>query len=350
MASGSLTATVPWADISLGTDTYIDSLYLPEGITLRDPSKLKKEDTARLMAFWRKRQEEHGPRECFQFSHYLGGGREKELRVAEYPMETVQTDRIGFPSRTKKRGRKGRGKKTQKEMAPTATLAPAQTPPMPTMYEPTPLFPAMNPIPLTPAPALPEHSYTHWPPAPTADGTGPMDEIRLHEQRMELERSRRARARAAPAPVIDPRLLGTPERGVQETRPNIIGSTNLVTPGRRTVMEVIMTPRRRPTVTQPQRSTPLAPLTPRPTRSQNRNLAAQTDRNVREETPRTRQPGTPRRSHRTQRRVPIVRDDLPPANEESPAAPPARPRPRPRQMVSAPHNSDAFFIRNRRPH
>src|SRR5271170_3102249 len=336
VAAGSLTAMVPWADISVATDTYIDSIYLPEGITLRDPSKLKKEETARLMAFWRKRQGEHGPRECFQFSHYLGGGREKELRVAEYPMETVQTDRIGLPNRSQKRGRKGKGKKTQKETAPAAPPA--------IMHEPTPLPAAMNSITSTQALPLPLHSYDQWPPAPTADGSGPMDEIRLHEQRMAVERLRRARGRTAPSPVIYPRLLATPERTVQHTRPNVIASHNVVTPGRRMVMEVMMTPRRRPAVLQPPQLTPLGPLTPK-------NPQAQTDRDSREDTPFTQRPGTPRRSHRTQRTVATVRDERPPANVESPARQPARPQPRPRQTGSTlPDNSDAFFIRTRKAH
>lgn len=287
------------------------------------------------MAFWRKRQGEHGPRECFQFSHYLGGGRGKELRVAEYPMETVQTDRIGVPTRSKKRGRKGQGKRSQKDPGPRAATAENRQSAT-VMSEPTAPAWAAGPLPL--------HSYNQWPPAPTADGTGPMDEIRLHNQRMELERSRRADLRTAPAPVIDPTLLTTPERSVQLPNPNFIGSQSVATPSRR-VMEVLLTPRRRLTVAQGQQFTPPAPSTPRNTRSQTHNLQGQANVSSIGRPPR------PRPQQRAGRRVAIARDDSPGATPGSSTAPSLRPRPRIRQTASTlPENSDAFFIRNRRAH
>jgi hypothetical protein len=273
------------------------------------------------MAFWRQRQGENGPRECFQFSHYLGGERGKEVRVAVYPMETVQSARIAVPNRTKKRGRK----KTQKNPVPREPTAPDS---------------AVHPLPLTPASSLPLHSYTQWPPAPTADGTGPMDEIRLHEQRMAVERTRRAELRPVPPPVIDPRLLATPERGVQVTRPNFSQSNSGVTPGRRRVMEVMMTPRRRSNVHQP-RSTPLAPVTPRATQA---NDSPQQTRSKRG-------PGRQGPRESTARRVASGGNEGPPTNLGLPTTPALRPRPRMRQTgASLPQNSDAFFIRNRRAH
>ncbi|KAF9230858.1 hypothetical protein BU15DRAFT_83097 [Melanogaster broomeanus] len=57
---------VPWMQISGQRSDYIAAKYLPEGVKLREPSKLQKKDVITILEFWRKRQSSD-PEDVFCF-------------------------------------------------------------------------------------------------------------------------------------------------------------------------------------------------------------------------------------------------------------------------------------------
>ena len=189
LAAGSSTLAVPWAELSLRTGDFVEPEYLPENFTLRDPSKLKKEEVTVLLTLWKERQKTLGHTQIFQFSHYLSGGRAKVLKEAKYP--DILEVRSG-PKRRRKgtQGRQSRARLPaiveQRELTSPPALAPIRShearrtvQPAPNEYQP--------PAPSYPAPSylatIPTHSYAGWPPPPIPDGTGPNDEIQLQATR-----------------------------------------------------------------------------------------------------------------------------------------------------------------------
>ncbi|KAF9232151.1 hypothetical protein BU15DRAFT_67708, partial [Melanogaster broomeanus] len=65
-ASGTKNGSVPWTQISGQRSDYITAKYLPEGVKLREPSKLQKKDVIAILEFWRKRQQSD-PEDVFSF-------------------------------------------------------------------------------------------------------------------------------------------------------------------------------------------------------------------------------------------------------------------------------------------
>lgn len=64
--------TIPWSDIVKKPNTYIEgATYLPEGVEIRDPSKLKVEEVNRLYDFWLARQKKKLP--VFRFKGWKVG-------------------------------------------------------------------------------------------------------------------------------------------------------------------------------------------------------------------------------------------------------------------------------------
>ena len=60
---------VPWSAIHADNKKFIHSWALPEGVTLREPSKIVKSDANKIISFWRARQRRHLP--VFGFQAYL---------------------------------------------------------------------------------------------------------------------------------------------------------------------------------------------------------------------------------------------------------------------------------------
>jgi hypothetical protein len=125
LASNSRTLPVPWTLLSKRTADLVSNHYLPPATTLRDPSKMKKDETTVILAFWLGRQKDLPPRDVFQFSHYLRRGRNTDLIPAEYPMSMVQGEGMaGGAQRTKtkrvrpKNKRAAGGSKAARRQAP----------------------------------------------------------------------------------------------------------------------------------------------------------------------------------------------------------------------------------------
>jgi hypothetical protein len=60
---------VPWAEFAKNPDKYFDQDDTPEGITIKDPSKLRFEELQAIHTMWLNRQEQGKP--AFQFQNVL---------------------------------------------------------------------------------------------------------------------------------------------------------------------------------------------------------------------------------------------------------------------------------------
>jgi hypothetical protein len=58
---------VPWAEFAKNSDQYFDQDATPEGITIKDPSKLRFEELQAIHILWLNRQEQGKP--AFQFKN-----------------------------------------------------------------------------------------------------------------------------------------------------------------------------------------------------------------------------------------------------------------------------------------
>ncbi|TFY67308.1 hypothetical protein EVJ58_g1717 [Rhodofomes roseus] len=64
-------ARVPWLALATNSNDYIDPVYLPEDIILRDPEKLRQDEIGALIRHWRTRQQEGTP--VLRFKAYRNG-------------------------------------------------------------------------------------------------------------------------------------------------------------------------------------------------------------------------------------------------------------------------------------
>ena len=338
LAAGARTSTVPWTELSNRTSEFVDEEYLPDDMTLRDPSKLKKEEVAVLLSHWKERQKSLGHRETFQFSHYLGGGRVKVLTPAEYPEALAVRPRA---LTTQARRSKKAPKKTTRKAPQQNTGSIEQTNEIPAPRDEDEAAPAQNMItapstsqfqfqPGQPAPfqfppadpqpfqtmgiRMPAHSYSGWPPAPVPDGSGPNDEIQYQAYRQEVVQ--RHGQDGAFNPNIDPTL--------QDIRPPIAPPAQ-TTPRRvRFQPFVLLTPRR----SQAAQSSPIlpdeSPTQPAPARPPKRKPRQKAQKSTRVRT------------------APITPIQSSPVEQERP-----RPRPKPVTRKTGPsqvENSDEMFV------
>lgn len=70
LACGKTTAT-PWTSLTANQSILWDSNMWPEGVMVRDPSKIVLKDCQKIVQLWRARQTEVGAKKTFRFNFYL---------------------------------------------------------------------------------------------------------------------------------------------------------------------------------------------------------------------------------------------------------------------------------------
>ena len=110
-ASANPSATLPWRLMEeQGILRFVDQEYLPEGVIIRDPSRMREEDLHKIFDHWAER---HGAgEEVFRFSHYAGS---EEPQKAIYNVPTSSDSQDEEPSGKKSKesrntGGNGKGK------------------------------------------------------------------------------------------------------------------------------------------------------------------------------------------------------------------------------------------------
>ena len=83
-------AIVPWKDISLDNNKYVDPNSLPDNIQLREPSKLRLTELVKLWDYWRKRQAAGHP--GLDFIHANSGDIREKNRKGKERQTTPWTD------------------------------------------------------------------------------------------------------------------------------------------------------------------------------------------------------------------------------------------------------------------
>ena len=102
IATGNKKSTVPWAQILSNPEGFFDRKYLPADERLREPSKLKKVEVAKLLDFWKERQEKKEV-PVFQFHHTMNwqgvrveaADEEEDVANAESPSMSESVDGDG---------------------------------------------------------------------------------------------------------------------------------------------------------------------------------------------------------------------------------------------------------------
>jgi hypothetical protein len=87
-------------------DDYLDSEYLPDGLELKEPSKIHQNDITMMITHWKKRQDDAEVDVTFQFTKVQGP--DKNLIGAILPCSQAASRPSG-PSAVTDRGRKGKG-------------------------------------------------------------------------------------------------------------------------------------------------------------------------------------------------------------------------------------------------
>jgi len=99
-------ARVPWASLSEQQDDYLDSEYLPDGLELKEPSKIHRNDITMMITHWKKRQDDAEVDVTFRFMKVQE--LDKNLIGAVLP-HSQAASRPSRPSAATDRGRKGKG-------------------------------------------------------------------------------------------------------------------------------------------------------------------------------------------------------------------------------------------------
>ena len=66
LTCGKAKASVPWTSIAEDPQDYIKDKYLPDGVGLKEPSKLSGTQVTQILEFWRGRQQTN-PKDVFMF-------------------------------------------------------------------------------------------------------------------------------------------------------------------------------------------------------------------------------------------------------------------------------------------
>lgn len=61
---------MPWQDVIDNHETYVDDQYLPEGVNLKDPEKLRSAEVDKLLAHWRDKQSRPSDGPVFLWRRY----------------------------------------------------------------------------------------------------------------------------------------------------------------------------------------------------------------------------------------------------------------------------------------
>jgi hypothetical protein len=81
LSSGNKKASVPWGSLLGKEAEYVDSEYLPEGFTFKEPSKVNKAVTYAWLKFWFDRQEDPRTKTVFTFKVVKGNNGEPVAAV-----------------------------------------------------------------------------------------------------------------------------------------------------------------------------------------------------------------------------------------------------------------------------
>jgi hypothetical protein len=106
--------SVPWELVFQTPDDFIDPEYMPAGIFLKDPSKLHRDDTKKILEHWKDRQDDADVETTFMFRAFVN----KEKEVVE---NIGQQKSVQVTQRTKKTTP---GSQNKKGKAKRATRAP----------------------------------------------------------------------------------------------------------------------------------------------------------------------------------------------------------------------------------
>jgi hypothetical protein len=98
---------VPFKRIAKKQSEFIQSKYLPRGISLNDPRAMKREELIKLFEHIASREASHGPKKAFRFKAILSSRKKGELRNTRYfddenpaPAPAVTQDPEPGPART----------------------------------------------------------------------------------------------------------------------------------------------------------------------------------------------------------------------------------------------------------
>ena len=101
---------VPWTRVTDSPDDYFDAKFLPDGVRLREPSRMTEDTITKIISHWNSRRDMEGE-EVFLFHHWVKpNGVEREAAVYHPPSIETGKSRSTAKKRTRTRTTKGKGK------------------------------------------------------------------------------------------------------------------------------------------------------------------------------------------------------------------------------------------------
>jgi hypothetical protein len=107
LATGKTKTSVPWAALNGNEETYVDSQYVPEDFSFKEPSKLSKKESYERLKFWFDRQADPNIKTVFQFRRIRGPDGDPIVPP-------------GMSKAAKKKGSKKRAGGKEKDSAPSS--------------------------------------------------------------------------------------------------------------------------------------------------------------------------------------------------------------------------------------